>query len=284
MFPSNRFQPPEHLAQSTQAISARERLTTIIREKSLDRNRISDLQTETFRHLLRTSNYIRDPNFSVISDQDLGSLFYFIDECFFEGAVSSLCEKISSRPLRFRLSTLMTSTGGTTTMYQPRGHSSGKYFEITVATTPLFETFKLQNQTLVGGLPCQNRLEALQRIMEHEMLHLIEMLLWENSSCTRRPFRQLAYRFFRHSESNHRMLSPREVAFRRKGLKPGDAVRFLTGQLLVEGIVERIGKRATVLVEAAQGRGYSDGKRHLKYYVPLNSLQPTKADKASEPQ
>lgn len=283
MIPMNLSHPPNHL-RSAPAISAWEKLATVIQKKKPDSNQIGDMQRETFLHLLRTSNFIRDPNFAAISDQDLGSLFYFIDESFFEGAVGTLCEKISSRPLRFRLSTRMTSTGGTTTMYQRGGGSGEKYFEITVATTPLFETFKLQNRTMVGGLPCQNRLEALQRIMEHELIHLIELLLRENSSCFQQPFRQLAYRFFRHVESNHRMLRPEEVALGRKGLKRGDPVRFVTKQRLFAGVIQRIAKRATVLVESADGTLHNDGKRYLKYYVPLNSLQAIETRRGSEPE
>ena len=39
------------------------------------------------------------------------------------------------------------------------------------------------------------------------------------------------------------------------------------------GFVNRITKRATVLVQDKKGTPYSDGKRYVKYYVPLNQLR-----------
>jgi len=37
--------------------------------------------------------------------------------------------------------------------------------------------------------------------------------------------------------------------------------------------VNRITKRATVLVEDERGMRYSDGKRYAKFYVPVASLE-----------
>jgi hypothetical protein len=39
------------------------------------------------------------------------------------------------------------------------------------------------------------------------------------------------------------------------------------------GRINRINSRATVLVESDQGTLYGDGKRYLKYYVPLALLR-----------
>ena len=52
-------------------------------------------------------------------------------------------------------------------------------FEIAIGTTPLFHTFRENQPSFVGGRKCHNRLDALQRIMEHEMIHLTEMLIWK---------------------------------------------------------------------------------------------------------
>jgi hypothetical protein len=40
-----------------------------------------------------------------------------------------------------------------------------------------------------------------------------------------------------------------------------------------EGIINRVTRRATVLVEDAQGVRYSNGKKYSKFYVPLDHLQ-----------
>jgi len=57
------------------------------------------------------------------------------------------------------------------------------------------------------------------------------------------------------------------------GIRVGSRVRFeFEGQQL-EGRVNRITQRATVLVEHTEGARYSDGRRYRKYYVPLGSLE-----------
>ena len=58
------------------------------------------------------------------------------------------------------------------------------------------------------------------------------------------------------------------------GVVVGSQVAFtMDGQRLV-GRVNRITKRATVLVSDPGGQPYSDGSRYTKYYVPLNGLTP----------
>jgi hypothetical protein len=42
----------------------------------------------------------------------------------------------------------------------------------------------------------------------------------------------------------------------------------------LEGRVNRITTRATVLVEDAEGQPFSDGRRYKTYYVPLPLLTP----------
>jgi hypothetical protein len=39
------------------------------------------------------------------------------------------------------------------------------------------------------------------------------------------------------------------------------------------GVVNRINKRATVLVEDRKGARYSDGKHYAKFYVPVQMLE-----------
>ncbi len=57
------------------------------------------------------------------------------------------------------------------------------------------------------------------------------------------------------------------------GISEGDLVSFSTGGHKVTGHVNRITKRATILVQAPNGSLYDDGKRYQKYYVPLNRLK-----------
>ena len=57
------------------------------------------------------------------------------------------------------------------------------------------------------------------------------------------------------------------------GIHLGDLVSFEHEGLRRVGRVNRITRRATVLVADAAGRQFSDGKTYLTFYVPLTMLR-----------
>ncbi|MEL7497979.1 MAG: SprT-like family protein [Planctomycetota bacterium] len=257
-------------------------LHSLIQQRKFDGDRQKKIASEIRDHLIANSRHIKQPNFAQISDGDLGDLFQLTDELCFDGYVGRVCESVADLPLTFRLSTRMTKSGGTTTMFRTREANKNLLsFEIAIATTPLFGTFpnagsNEQNETsAVGGVCCRNRVEALQRIMEHEMVHLCELLLTGDSSCAARPFKSIVYRFFGHTESNHQLLTPADIARKKLGIIPGDQVTFDFQGRSMKGTVNRITKRATVLVPDPRGTPYSDGERYATYYVPLRQLKKT---------
>lgn len=231
------------------------------------------MQRDVFEHLLLNSPNIRVANFDVISAADLGMLFQVTDELFFAGDIARYVEKHYAKPLTFRLSTRMTTAGGTTTMVRPGTRERETEFEIAIATTPLFGTFKHERHAKVGGVRCSSRLEALQRIMEHEIVHLIELLGTGDSNCQAGPFRTLVRNYFGHRESNHQLLTPADVARKQLGIRCGDEVTFKIEGTSHTGFVNRITKRATVLVKDPSGTEYTDGHRYAKFYVPLPMLK-----------
>jgi len=109
--------------------------------------------------------------------------------------------------------------------------------------------------------------------MEHEMVHLIEMMVWYDSNCAASRFQSIANRFFNHNEHGHRLITPRERAYTDHGIKPGDCVAFSLDGNPYKGFVNRINKRATVLVQDNKGSTYSDGKKYSKFYVPVRLLR-----------
>ena len=248
-------------------------LTELInsRQRSLQQTQL--IQRSIYEFALRNSANFTSPQFQKISNADLGMLFQITDEEIFDGLLGRLCERASCQPLSFRLSTRMTACGGMTTMQRENRQGALPEFEIAIATSPLFDTFKIDSAAKVGGVVCHDRLQALQRIMEHEMLHLAELLLFSDSNCSGSQFKNYARRHFGHTESNHRLLTPRDVARKKLGISPGDEVIFKLGGRSVKGVVNRITKRATVLVADSKGTKYSDGKRYSKFYVPLNLLR-----------
>lgn len=227
--------------------------------------------------LLRRSPRVAAGNFTRLAEPDLALLFDLYDERFFGGGLHRLLDAAGS-PLLFRTSRRLTRTAGTTTRFDARRPRSAPptpaRFEIAVSTPLLFQTFHDVERTVyVNGLLCRDRVEALQRVFEHELLHLLEMLLWTKSSCGAARFKTLAWNTFGHTATKHDLITQRERARDRFGLRPGDAVSFVFEGVRRVGVVNRITRRATVLVESATGVAYTNGRRYEKFYIPLGQLE-----------
>jgi len=165
----------------------------------------------------------------------------------------------------------MTSSGGKTTRYRARNGEVS--YEIAVASSILFDGFGPADRRItVCGLECEDRLQALQRIVEHELVHLGEQLCWETSDCARARFQDIAGRLFGHRAHTHSLITRKERAAE-SGIRPGSRVTFTFGGKRLTGLVNRITKRATVLVEDPAGMRYSDGSHYKAYYVPIAWLE-----------
>jgi len=226
--------------------------------------------------ILADEKLVDGPNFSRIASSTLRRLFLEYDDRFFLGQTQRLVE-FRDGTLDFRLSKRMTRTGGKTTRIdyaRPTATGRLRSYEITLSSHLLFQAFKASNPRpeLVSGVRCRSRLEATQRIFEHEMLHLLEMLLWVHSSCAEPRFKKMARRLFGHTQSTHQLPTRGEVAKTQYGLAPGQWVEFIHQGKKLTGFVNRIGQRATVLVKHAGGELYSDGYHYQKFYVPLKLL------------
>ncbi len=231
-----------------------------------------------YQSVLTESLHLKSGNFSTIATTDLARLFDLYDERFFQGRVrQALAEQQS--PLNFRLAPRMTRAGGKTYRWKRRPGQNGPgdwqaRYEIAISTTLLFQTFTDERREVrINGQVCADRLQALQRIMEHELLHLIEMLVWDESSCKRANFKGLAARLFAHTDVTHDLVTAHEQAEVQFSLKLGDRVAFQYEGARLTGILNRITRRATVLVPHPQGLRYTDGERYAKYYVPLGHLE-----------
>jgi hypothetical protein len=231
------------------------------------------------RAAMAGSHLMRSPNFTVIAPGDLSRMFDGYDRAFFGGFLrSAVAEKAGGR-LRFRLAPRMTRAGGKTFRYRRRaGHGPRApvetSYEIAISSRLLFLGFgDATRPVTVCGLPCGDRLSALQRIMEHEMLHLLEMLVWDTSSCAAHRFKSMARNIFGHGASTHDLVTPAERAVAVFDVRVGDAVRFEFEGREMRGTVNRVNRRATVLVESARGVRYTNGKRYEKFYIPLGMLK-----------
>jgi len=231
------------------------------------------------RAVIADSHFVRGPTFTVITPADLARMFDLYDRAYFDGYLrASVNEKARGR-LGFRLAPRMTRAGGKTfrtrrTVGRGPLRKQETSYEIAISTRLLFTNFDDATRPVtVCGLPCVDRLSALQRIMEHEALHLLELLLWERSSCTAARFKTMSRNIFGHGASTHDLVTPTERAASKFDLRVGDAVTFTFDGRALRGMLNRVNRRATVLVESPTGVRYTNGKRYDKFYIPLGMLK-----------
>ena len=157
--------------------------------------------------------------------------------------------------------------------HYPNGYDGTRKFELKLSTTLLFQTFEdIDRPVEVTGRICKDRLEAMQRVTEHELVHLIEMMIWNDGDCHQARFQSIAKRYFAHLDYRHGLITQRERAAARFDIRVGDHVLFFHEGFKMKGRVNRITRRATVLVPNPKGERFTDGKRYVKYYVPLEKL------------
>jgi len=246
----------------------REALANMVLSLSLSGEMIQQRLGRVHQELLSHSPHLGALDFTRIRALDLESLFGAYDRYFFNGLCRTL---MGSRTLIFRLSRRMTRAGGKTARFrQSNGDVS---YEVSIGIDTLFDGFgETDRRVTVCGLECGNRLEALQRIFEHEIVHLVEQLCWETSNCAARRFQDIAARFFGHRAHTHQLITRRERAAD-IGIRVGSRVSFSFEGRRMSGRVNRITKRATVLVEDPEGARYSDGRHYKSYYVPIACLE-----------
>jgi hypothetical protein len=232
-----------------------------------------------YEAMLARSPHVTTGNFVAIGPADLRLMFDLYDAEFFAGLLGWMLHEDGVPGVLMRTSSRMTRSAGLTILLQrrvptPAGVVDRPEYEIAVSTFLLFQNFRESGRPVtVGGLPCRDRLEALQRTFEHELLHLAEFLAWGRSSCTAVNFHTLSRRIFGHEGVTHDLVTPRELAAESFQIRVGDLVSFEHEGLRRVGRVNRITKRATVLVEDAGGLPFSDGRSYATFYVPIQFLR-----------
>ena len=232
-----------------------------------------------YRAVLGVSEHIRAGNFESIGVADLRLLLDLYDSEFFDGLLGKMLKEDVGGEITLRLSDRMTRAAGKTIRRRIRERVGWRVverpeYEIAVSTLLLFQTFdNIERPVTVTGLVCRDRLEALQRIFEHELLHLAEFLAEGKSSCAADRFQSLSRAIFGHESVVHDLVTPREIAAKSHAIRSGDLVAFDHDGTTRVGRVNRITKRATVLVEDPAGRLFSDNRRYATFYVPVDRLR-----------
>ena len=204
-------------------------------------------------------------NFRIIAVSDVALIFRLYDRYFFEGFFTDRLDG----DLSFRISKRMTRAAGKLSLDRKQ-----KYFTLTLSTFLIFQTFSdIEREISVNGIICRDRLEATMRVIEHETIHLLEYMLFGNSSCSNIRFKNLSAEIFGHKGVTHQLVTQWERAQVKFDLKVGDKVTFTFEDEIFKGVIYRITKRATIMVRNRKGTYYdSKGNRYQKYYIPLRAL------------
>lgn len=231
-------------------------------------------------HVARHAPSLHQPNFRRIGSKDLAETMAAYNRHVFDGRLVALINERAAAGLSFRVAPRMTRVGGHTERVRryeksPDGRrvASDRY-EIAVSSTLLFESFRGDDHRpiVVCGHTCADRLAAYLRIFEHELTHLLELLTFDNSSCKQRRFHGIASGIFGHTAFVHELIRPKERAAIEHGIRVGRWVKFRHDGRELVGMVNRVTRRATVLVPDPKGQLMSDGRKYLTWYVPPGEL------------
>jgi len=271
------------LQSSAESHQAARRIATSVLESQIPLEEVRMRQRRIHAEVLQLSRSMESSNFTRLDSDDLRRMAMLYDREFFD---SKLLALIGRERVRFGISSRMTRIAGKLVTHYPdraskkltdvqrRTRQDTRQFEMILSSTLLFQAFDdVDRPVTVTGLRCGNRLEAMQRVCEHELVHLLEMFLWNDSSCSQSRFQNIAARFFGHTEHRHDLITQSERAARNFDIRIGAQVQFNHEGKILRGWVNRITRRATVLVEDRRGQRFSDGKSYMRYYVPLEQLR-----------
>ena len=110
------------------------------------------------------------PNFTELSKSHLAKAFALIDAELLGGNLAPLL-RAEQRRLSFRVAPRMTSRAG----HLLTEHATPRKHELAISSTLLFQTFRnaRERRVVVNGCSCADRTQALLRVVEHEIIHLL---------------------------------------------------------------------------------------------------------------
>jgi hypothetical protein len=243
--------------------------------RSLNVARRAKKNRAELKRLLLTYGWSRDvQDMSHFSPGRLELIFWGYESLVFENAFSFLISH-GGHTLCFGENPRLTSSGGRLLTNRPK--KGARRFKIEISSYILARSFsaEMPGPFRVNGLPADSRLAAAIMIVEHEMVHLAEYLLYGDSNCNLHRFRHFAYAWFGHTDVSHGLATAgQELSM--KGLTVGSWVEFEYKGDTLRGVINRVTKRATVLIPCAahDGQKYNDGRYYRKMYVPLRYLRP----------
>ncbi len=222
--------------------------------------------------LISGSVHISGGKITSIAQSDLALLFELYDNFFFGRYFTGNFEG----KITFKLSTRMTRNAGK--IFSPKNLKSlspdMEHYEIRIGVEFFFRYYELNRDKNVNGIKTKDALEAFQLVFEHELCHLIELHCLKESNCKKPGFAVIALKIFGHTGTYHMLPTAGEIAVEKYGFKVGEWVCFECEDKKMTGFINRINKRATVMVPDKKGiYENKSGERFNKWYVPLTALK-----------
>ena len=91
-------------------------------------------------------------------------------------------------------------------LFKARIYRKTSKFSIEIAVKLINKQFKVDKSPVyVGGLECRDRIELLQRILEHEISHLLEYIVWNETGDNNKRFKDILSKLWGHKENWHRL-------------------------------------------------------------------------------
>lgn len=230
------------------------------------------------QRFIDASDHIIDQDIKRLEAEDLYRLVVIYDELF----LGNVLKLDSSIKFTFDLSKTLDRVGGLTQIYMKQIKSPSKKviksiqsIKISINTSMVYDFQFTDEARYSCGIQVKNSLEVLMIIIEHELCHVLEFLMYKKSDDNGRVFKQLTLNLFGHTSQTHSLMTNQEKQIRLYKVMPGDDVKFILNGRAVNGLVERCNlKDALVLVFDSKGKFIleSNGKRYTKYKIPIGSL------------
>ena len=225
---------------------------------------ILDRRARILDTLCRMDNGFAAIPVRAVKPQTLDQMLRMYDELFFEGRLTK-----SYGSLTVTLSSRLLSAAG---KFIYSKNSSKRLSKAEIRMSSDFLMRLEYGPFSLNGLSASTPQEAFLIVFEHELCHALETAVFGSTGHSDR-FKQLAKRFFGHTETTHNLPTRKKEAAE-NGIRVGARCSFVYQGRTFKGQITYVGKTATVMVQSATGE-YRDrsGRRYTKYRVPLSQIK-----------
>lgn len=202
------------------------------------------------RNKLLSTMVIRYGEYPTLSEAMMKEMYEFYDANFFYGLLS---KQVGNRAVTYKISNKATKSAGSLRMGDP--------VRITLSQPIFRDVVGNVDNLSVNGLSVSNRMDAIMRVMEHELVHLAL-----SSSDTDKHaveghgtlFKAIVKGLFGHTETTHQLISkiPSSVeCLAKELLRVGDVVSYRSkaGDIVTGKVIKLNPVRAQLLLEGGVG-------------------------------